>query len=60
MHIAIMAQGYTLVIDARERHLVGLFGNGAVQVSTLELGDVSCQYPDGSCWIAERKTAQDS
>ena len=55
-----MAQEFTLTIDARERHLVSLFGEGAVEVSTLELGDAQCQYPDGSAWIAERKTVNDS
>ena len=54
-----MAQNFELVVDKRERHLLALFGDGGVQAATLELGDVLCKYPDGSCWIAERKTAQD-
>ena len=54
-----MAQEYTLFIDARERHLADLFGHGAVSVLTLELGDVRCEYADGSSWILERKTAAD-
>ena len=52
-----MAQEYTLFIDARERHLADLFGHGAVSVVTLDLGDVRCEYADGSSWILERKTA---
>ena len=54
-----MAQdsGFKLTIDTRERLLATLFGNGgAVEVSTLELGDVMCQYPDDNSWILERKT----
>ena len=54
-----MAQEYTLFIDARERHLADLFGHGAVSVVTLDLGDVRCDYADGSSWILERKTAAD-
>ena len=54
-----MAQEYTLFIDAGERHLAELFGHGAVSVLTLELGDVRCEYADGSSWILERKTAAD-
>ena len=55
----IMAQEYTLFIDARERHLAALFGAGAVEVVTLDVGDVLCEYPDGTSWVAERKTAAD-
>ena len=54
-----MAQEYSLFIDARERHLADLFGHGAVRVLTLDLGDVRCEYADGSAWILERKTAAD-
>ena len=54
-----MAQEYTLFIDARERNLADLFGHGAVSISTLDLGDVRCEYADGSSWILERKTAAD-
>ena len=54
-----MAQVYTLVIDARERHLAAMFGAGA-DVETLEVGDVQCSYPDGTSWVAERKTVNDS
>ena len=54
-----MAQEYSLFIDARERHLAELFGHGAVNVVTMDLGDVRCEYADGSSWILERKTAAD-
>ena len=54
-----MAQMFELIVDKRERHLLALFGEGGVQAETLELGDVLCKYPDGSCWVAERKTTQD-
>ena len=53
-----MAQVFELVVDKRERHLLALFGE-CVRAETLELGDVFCTYADGSCWVAERKTAQD-
>ena len=54
-----MAQSFELVVDKRERHLLALFGDGCVHADTLEIGDVSCTYPDGSCWVAERKSTQD-
>ena len=54
-----MAQDYRLFIDARERHLAALFGDGAVAVMTLDAGDVRCEYTDGTSWILERKTATD-
>ena len=54
-----MAQNFELVVDKRERHLLALFGDGGVQAATLELADVLCKYPDGSCWVAERKSTQD-
>ena len=54
-----MARMFELIVDKRERHLLALFGDGGVQTETLDLGDVLCKYPDGSCWIAERKTTQD-
>ena len=56
---SIMAQEYTLFVDARERHLAALFGAGAVTVMTLDVGDVRCEYADGTSWILERKTAID-
>ena len=54
----IMAQGdgYRLVVDARERELVSLFA-GAVETRTLDIGDVLCEYADGTSWVVERKTA---
>ena len=55
----IMAQGeYRLVVDARERELMSLFA-GAVQIRTLDVGDVLCEYGDGTSWVVERKTAAD-
>ena len=56
---AIIAQSFLLTVDLRERHLLSLFGNGAVAVRTMDVGDVMCEYEDGSRWIAERKTTQD-
>ena len=56
---SIMAQEYTLFVDARERHLAALFGAGAVTVMTLDVGDVRCEYTDGASWVAECKTATD-
>ena len=55
-----MAQGagYRLVVDARERELVSLFA-GAVEIRTLDVGDVLCEYADGTSWVVERKTAAD-
>ena len=54
-----MAQEYRLFVDARERHLAALFGDSAVTVVTLDVGDVRCEYTDGTSWILERKTAID-
>ena len=49
-----------MTIDTREKHLVTLIKEGGpVGVSTLELGDVMCEYQDGSAWILERKTVHD-
>ena len=47
-----------LVLDARERQLIKLFGSD-VEVKTLDVGDIICEYEDGNSWIAERKTADD-
>ena len=60
-----MAQemNFKMTIDTRERQLVSLFGDGGgpeLEVRTLELGDVMCEYADGSSWILERKTTHDS
>ena len=62
IRVAVMAQEscFKLTIDARERFLAEMFGEGDVCVSTLELGDVLCEYEDGSSWIMERKTTSDS
>ena len=57
---AIIAQSdeNRLAVDARERELVSLFA-GAVEIRTLDVGDVLCKYADGTSWVAERKTAAD-
>ena len=57
-----MAQeiGFKMTVDARERQLASLFAGSEVEVRTLELGDVMCEYADGSSWILERKTTHDS
>ena len=47
-----------LVVDRRERQLIKLLGSDAVDVQTLDVGDVVCRY-EGSGWVAERKTAND-
>jgi len=48
-----------LVLDKRERKLIQLFAKGSVEVRTLDVGDILCEYGDGSGWIAERKTTDD-
>ena len=48
-----------LVIDKRERALIKLFQPDQIEVQTLDVGDVFCQYENGANWIAERKTAED-
>ena len=48
-----------LVIDTRERQLIKLFGEGEVEVQSLDVGDVLCEYESGNSWLAERKTADD-
>ena len=35
---------FKLSIDARKRLLAELFGDDTVKVSTLEIGDVLCEY----------------
>ncbi len=45
-------------MDARERSLIQVLGK-EIEVRTLEVGDILCEYEDGSFWIAERKTADD-
>ncbi len=47
-----------LVVDTRERSLIKALGK-ELEVRTLEVGDILCEYEDGSFWIAERKTADD-
>ena len=47
-----------LVLDARQRKLIKLFGDGEINLETLEVGDALCTYEDGSGWVAERKAAK--
>ena len=58
-----MAQecSFKLTIDAREKYLRALITEGgSVRINTLDLGDVMCEYQDGSAWILERKTIHDN
>ena len=48
-----------LVLDTRERKLIKLFRKGDIDVRTLDVGDILCEYDDGSGWVAERKTVDD-
>ena len=50
-----------LSVDARERLLIEVLNRygGAHTVKTLPVGDIICEYEDGSSWIAERKRADD-
>ena len=49
----------TLTIDHRERHLMRALETTPYKVKALPVGDVLCEYEDGSSWIAERKRAED-
>ena len=52
---------FKLTIDAREKYLRALITEGgSVRIDTLDLGDVMCEYQDGSAWILERKTIHDN
>ena len=50
-----------LSVDARERLLIEVLNRCGVAhtVKTLPVGDIICEYEDGSSWIAERKRADD-
>ncbi len=50
-----------LTIDSRERGLIRLFSESSSQhkVETLPVGDVFCQYENGSAWVSERKRFDD-
>ena len=50
-----------LSVDARERLLISVLQRYSVShtVKTLQVGDVLCEYADGTSWIAERKRADD-
>ena len=46
-----------LTIDHREKSLISFFPTA--NVKTLDLGDVLCEYDDGTSWLAERKSVDD-
>ena len=48
-----------LVLDTRERKLIKLYKEGDTDVRPLDVGDILCEYDDGSGWVAERKTIDD-
>ena len=50
-----------LSVDTRERLLIEVLNRyGTIHtVKTLTVGDIICEYDDGSSWIAERKRADD-
>ena len=48
-----------MVLDRRERNLIKLFNKDDIEVRTLDVGDILCEYGDGSGWVAERKTRDD-
>ena len=50
-----------LSVDARERLLIEVLNRYGVAhtVKTLPVGDIICEYGDGTSWIAERKRADD-
>ena len=49
-----------LIVDHREKALcVALNGTIEFEIQSLDLGDIICEYDDGTTWICERKTSQD-
>ena len=47
-------------LDRRERALsAALGGEYPHAMADLPVGDILCEYDDGTVWIAERKTARD-
>ena len=50
-----------LTVDARERLLMEVLRTGGIahRVATLPVGDVTCEYEDGTSWLAERKRTDD-
>ena len=50
-----------LSVDARERLLIEVLQRYGVThtVKTLPVGDIICEYDDGTTWVAERKRADD-
>ena len=61
MFAAIQVQAPILSVDARERLLISVLQRYSVphRLKTLPVGDVLCEYADGTSWIAERKRADD-
>ena len=49
----------SLCLDCREKRLIAAFGDVPFQVKQLPVGDIICEYPQGTGWVAERKTAND-
>ena len=50
-----------LTVNARERLLIEVLRTGGIahRVATLPVGDVTCEYEDGTSWLAERKRTDD-
>jgi len=48
-----------LSLDHRESGLIRALGNFQHKVKTLAVGDLMCEYENGSMWIGERKCAND-
>ena len=49
-----------LLVDHREKQLSAAMGGKIeFEIQSLPLGDVICNYDDGSSWICERKSSQD-
>ena len=50
-----------LTVDVRERLLIEVLRTGGIthRVAALPVGDVLCEYDDGTSWIAERKRTDD-
>ena len=50
-----------LSVDARERLLIEVLRRYDIThtVKTLPVGDIICEYDDGTTWVAERKRADD-
>ena len=49
----------SICVDCREKKLIAVLADVPFQVKQLPVGDVTCEYAEGSGWVAERKTAHD-